>query len=324
VLQWVMDASQHTEPRTPDAGRGRFDPRIVGCYLYPITRYGYPPPAEDTPRYVGELHALGFRSIELEGIRERHLRVVHAMREELRRQLDRLEVSVPYFCVVLAGLTSLDARERQANLELFELGCQTARALGAGGVLDNGPLPPYEFPADVPIVRHFDEQVIARAGIPGALDWQAYWRDLISTYRKACDIAARFGLDYLLHPSIGVLCSTTDGFLHFHAAVDRENLRFNLDTANFYLQRDHLPMALIRLGAHVDYIHLADNRGLRPEHLPLGEGAIDWETFFETTARTGFAGRFGIDIGGAESEVADLDRSYVEAARFVEQRIRSG
>jgi sugar phosphate isomerase/epimerase len=300
----------------------RFDPRIVGCYLYPITRYGYPPPAEATPRYVEELHALGFQSIELEGIREQHLQAVHAMADDLRRLLDRLEVSVPYFCVVLAGLTSLDASVRERNLELFELGCKTARVLGASGVLDNGPLPPYEFPEDVPIVRHFDEHVIARAAIPAALDWDAYWQDLVTTYRRACDIAARYDLDYLLHPSIGVLCSTTDGFLHFHHDVDRENLRFNLDTANFYLQRDHLPMALIRLGAHVDYVHVSDNRGLQPEHLPLGQGAIDWDTFFRTIQRTGYAGRFGIDIGGAESGVAELDAAYVAAARFVEARIR--
>ncbi len=300
----------------------RFDARIVGCYLYPITRYGYPPPAEDTPRYVDELHQLGFQSIELEGIREQHLSTVHAMSDDLRRQLDRLEVSVPYFCVVLSGLTSLDAAVRERNLELFELGCKTARVLGASAVLDNGPLPPYAFPEDVPIVRHFDEHVIARAGIPASLDWDAYWRDLIVTYRKACDIAAGYGLAYLLHPSIGVLCSTTDGFLHFQHGVDRENLRFNLDTANFYLQRDHLPMALIRLGKHVDYIHLADNRGLRPEHLPLGEGAIDWDVFFRTIERTGYAGRFGIDIGGAETGVADLGTAYVEAARYVESRIK--
>lgn len=298
-----------------------FHERIVGCYLYPITRYGYPPPAEGTARYVEELRALGFRSIELEGIREEHLRVVHGMADDLRRTVDGYGMSVPYFCVVLAGLTSLDPRVRERNLELFELGCRTARTLGADGVLDNGPLPPYEFPADVPIVRHFDESVIARAGIPEGLDWRRYWDDLAATFRSACDIAARHGLTYLVHPSIGVLCSTTDGFLLFRDAVDRDNFRFCLDTANFYLQRDHLPMALLRLAEHLDYVHVSDNRGVRPEHLPMGTGSIDWDTFFAAADRIGYRGRYGIDIGGAETEVADLDRAYVEAAREVERRL---
>lgn len=314
----------HDAPPTPRAaalGR-RFDPRIVACYLYPITRYGYPPPAEGSARYLEELASLGFRSIELEGIHAPHLRAMHAIRGDLRRTLDRLEVEVPYYCVVLPGLASADPATRAANLELFELGCATARDLGAKGVLDNGPLPPYAFPGDLPVVRHYDEDVLARAGLPPSLDWPRYWRDLVATYRDACDVAARYGLDYLIHPAIGVLCATTDGFLHFRAAVDRPNLRFNLDTANQFLARDHLPLALVRLADHVDYVHVSDNRGVKPEHLPIGAGVIDWDVFFATLDRIGYRGAFGVDVGGAESGVADLDRAYVDAAAFLEARLR--
>ena len=310
-------------PEPVSAPPRRFDPRIVACYLYPITRYGYPPPAEGTERYVAELAALGFRSIELEGIHAPHLRAMHRMRGDVRRTLDRLEVAVPYYCVVLPGLASADAAERAASLELFELGCATARDLGATGVLDNGPLPPYAFPGDLPVVRHYDEDVLARAGLPASLDWRAYWDDLVATYRAACDVAARHGLTYLIHPAIGVLCANTDGFLLFQAAVDRPNLRFNLDTANQFVARDHLPLSLVRLAGHVDYIHVSDNRGAMPEHLPLGAGAIDWDVFFRTLDETGYRGAFGIDIGGSESGVADLDRAYVEAADFLEGRLRT-
>lgn len=310
------------QERAHEPERRRFDPRIVACYLYPITRYGYPPPVEDTERYIEELVRLGFRSIELEGIRAPHLRAMHRMRGDVRRTLDRLEVTVPYYCVVLPGLASADPAERATSLELFELGCETARDLGAVGVLDNGPLPPYAFPGDVPVVRHYDEDVLARAGLPPSLDWQGYWRDLVASYREACDVAARFGLTYLIHPAIGVLCANTDGFLLFHASVDRPNLRFNLDTANQFVARDHLPLSMLRLADHVDYIHVSDNRGSKPEHLPLGEGAIDWDVFFRTLEQTGYSGSFGIDIGGSESDVADLDRAYVEAAAFLEQRLR--
>ena len=305
----------------PDPAQRRFDPRIVACYLYPITRYGYPPPAEGTERYVEELAALGFRSIELEGIHAPHLRAMHRMRGEVRRTLDRLEVSVPYYCVVLPGLASADPAVRATNLELFELGCATARDLGAAGVLDNGPLPPYAFPGDVPVVRHYDEDVLARAGLPPSLDWSAYWDALVATYRAACDVAARHGLTYLIHPAIGVLCANTDGFLLFRAAVDRPNLRFNLDTANQFVARDHLPLSVVRLAGHVDYIHVSDNRGVKPEHLPLGAGAIDWDVFFRTLDESGYRGAFGIDIGGSESGVADLDRAYLEAAAFLEGRL---
>lgn len=188
-------------------------------------------------------------------------------------------------------------------------------------MLDNGPLPPYAFPGDLPVVRHHDQDVIARAGIPASLDWDDYWQGLVETYRRACDIAARHGLRYVIHPAIRVLCTSTNGFLHFHDCVDRENLRFNLDPANQFVQRDHLPLSLIRLAGLVAYIHVSDNSGRQPEHLPVGAGAIDWDAIFASVTRVGFEGHVGIDIGGSESDVEDLSRAYVDAARFVSDRI---
>src|SRR5690606_33618362 len=159
------------------------------------------------------------------------------------------------------------------------------------------------------------------AGVPSNLDWVRYWRDLVDTYRSACDIAADYGLTYLIHPAIGVLCANTDGFLYFREAVDRPNLRFNLDTANQFVARDHLPLSVIRLAGHVDYIHVSDNRGTKTEHLPIGAGAIDWDVFFATLAQVGYRGSFGVDIGGSESPVTDLDKAYLEAAAFLEARL---
>lgn len=49
------------------------DRSIVCAYLYVISRYGYPPPAENTGIYLEQMKALGFRSVELEGIRREHL-----------------------------------------------------------------------------------------------------------------------------------------------------------------------------------------------------------------------------------------------------------
>ena len=50
-----------------------FDKKIVCTYLHLISKYGYPPPAGDTLSHIDEIKALGFKSLELEGIREEHL-----------------------------------------------------------------------------------------------------------------------------------------------------------------------------------------------------------------------------------------------------------
>ena len=297
-----------------------FHEDIVACYLYSITRHGYPPVASDTLVHLDELNNLGFRSIELEGIRREHLEGVHQIRQQIREKADTLGMKIHMFCVVLPGLSSPDPKERERNLELFEKGCEVAHSLGARAVLDNAPLPPWKFPGGIPVTRHYDEQVLAKATIPADLDWQKYWEGLVETYRQVCDVAARSNLTYQVHPCYGALVNSTDAYLQFAGAVKRENLRFNLDTANQFFMKDNLFLSLIRLKDHIDYIHLSDNRGEQLEHLAPGKGLIHWDRFFETLDRIGYTGLFGIDVGGAESDVPDLDSAYRDSAVWLTER----
>lgn len=300
-----------------------FNRSIVCCYLYNITKHGYPPPAEGTRGYLEAMKALGFRSVELEGIRETNLMAMHEWRAETQQDLDELGLELPYYCAVLPGLSSADGDERKKNLGLLERGCETAQALGSRGLIDNAPLPPYVFPKDIPVVRHYDESVLLAASFPPELDWGRYWNDLVATYREACDIARDHGLTYQMHPCVGALSSTTDAFLYFYDAVGRDNLRFNFDTANQFFLKDNLALSLRRLAGHIDYIHVSDNRGVRMEHLVPGGGEIDWETFFETLEFIGFEGDFGVDVGGDESGIAveAMDAAYVHSAQWLEERV---
>ncbi|MBL4895014.1 MAG: sugar phosphate isomerase/epimerase [Emcibacter sp.] len=295
-----------------------FDAKIVCAFLYIITRYGYPPDVEFTEDHLDEMKALGFKSVELEGIREEHLLKVYDNRHKISAKIKALDLDVPYFCAVLPGLSSMVEAERNEQLALFEKGCEIAQLFGSRGILDNAPLPPYQFPADIPVVRHYGEEVLASAFLPKDISWDKFWDILTDTYRTACDIAAKYGLTYQMHPAQGLLSSTTDAFLYFHDAVGRDNLRFNLDTANQFVMQDNLALSLRRLKDHIDYIHISDNRGGRVEHLAIGEGKIRWDIFMETLHHIDFKGHIGMDIGGDESAVADLDAAYKQSAKWVE------
>lgn len=295
-----------------------YSPRILCAYLYTISRHGYPPPAGDTLKHMDAMKALGFQSIELEGIRESHLRQIHGMRAEIAEHKVLTGLSIPFFCIVLPGLSSQDAETRKKNLRLFDMGCQTAQTLGAAGVLDNAPLPPYVFAEDIPVTRHYEPEILQHAHLPRDLHWPTYWKAMVETYREACQIAASYQLTYHMHPCAGVLANTTDGFLYFADAVGADNLRFNLDTANQFFQRDNLYLSLVRLADRIDYIHISDNHGDKVAHLPPGVGAIDWSLFFEKLTEIRFKGFLGLDIGGAESPVDDLDDTYRRAAHWLE------
>jgi len=298
----------------------RFHKDIVACYLYTITKHGYPPMAEDASGHLDEFNELGFTSIELEGIRETHLEGIYQQRHVLKDKADKLQLEVPVFCIVMPGLCSPDSAEREKNLERFQRGCEVAHTLGSSVVLDNAPLPPWQFPGDIPITRHYDEDVLASATIPSDLKWDTYWGGLVETFREACDMAAKHGLSYQLHPCYGALVNSTDAYLLFAEAVKRDNLKFNLDTANQFFMKDNLFLSLLRLQDQIDYIHFSDNRGEKVEHLAVGDGIIHWDTFFETLDRIDYKGMFGIDVGGAESDVPDLDGAYRDAASWLTKK----
>jgi sugar phosphate isomerase/epimerase len=128
-----------------------FAERIECANLYSITKYGYPPPARDTLAHIDEMVALGFSSIELEGIREDHLLEIYSMKESIAEKLKKENLTVPYFCGVLPGLSSLVEKERTKQLQLFEKACEVAACFGAIGVLDNAPLPPFHFPSAISV-----------------------------------------------------------------------------------------------------------------------------------------------------------------------------
>ena len=295
--------------------------KIVCAYLYSITKYGYPPPVDSYLKQIEEMAELGFSSIELEGIRESNLMQIYDIKDDIRNKLTEQNVTVPYFCIVLPGLSSLDDWERKKQVELFEKGCEIAHTLGAKSVLDNGPLPPFTFDGDIPITRHYDSSSLADAYIPKNLNWKEYWDRLVETLKILCDIAASYGLNYNIHPAEGVLGSTTDGFLYMYELVKKDNLFFTFDTANQFVVRENLSLSLHRLKDHIEYIHVSDNGGSRIEHLEVGKGKINWDIFFETLDVIGYKGEFGLDIGGAESGVNDLDSAYKSSAEFIENKL---
>jgi len=45
-------------------------------------------------------------------------------------------------------------------------------------------------------------------------------------------------------------------------------------------------------------MHASDNRGQRDDHLPAGEGEIDWQRLLRQMKRIGFSGAIMLEIAG--------------------------
>jgi sugar phosphate isomerase/epimerase len=288
--------------------------KISCCWLYAISKYGYPPSLPDTYRAVEEMGALGFTNVELEGVREENLRAVHNERKELKKRCDDLGLKIVNFCPVLPDLVHPEKARRVHALDLFKLAVEAATFFGCETVQSDSYLPPLEFVGEAPYTEAIRYGRRFQVKIDPAFRWEALWNWLVDTTGACADEAARAGLKFCLEPRVGEIVSTTDALLRLMDAVDADNFGAVLDTGHLHAQKEILPLSVEKLGGRIYYLHVSDNDGQTNQHLALGRGTVDWDGVFLALKKHGFSGHVAVDVGG----VPDLDAQYRESKAFLE------
>ncbi|HET7293433.1 MAG TPA: sugar phosphate isomerase/epimerase family protein [Vicinamibacteria bacterium] len=77
---------------------------------------------------------------------------------------------------------------------------------------------------------------------------------------------------------------------------------------------------LERLGPRLVHIQASDNRGVTDDHLPPGEGGIDWSVVLSTLQRVGYRGVFMLEVAGDGDVRSHVQRAVAAARRLVEER----
>jgi sugar phosphate isomerase/epimerase len=292
--------------------------KIACCYLYVITKYGYPPSIPDTFRVLEEMAALGFQYIELEGVGPANMRAVADARYELKQRCDDLELRVINFCPILPDAVSLDPATRQQALDLFKLGVEVANDLGCELVQVDSFTPPLTFVGEIPYkeaIRHGQQ---FRIQVDPAFRWEALWEALVDSTRCFATIARDANLRLCMEPRVGEIISNTDAMLRLMDAVDDDNFFAVLDTGHQHAQKEILPLSVEKLGDRIAYLHVSDNDGRTNQHRELGQGTVDWEGVFAALKKHAFAGYVGVDIGRVEGQLEDLDGAYRRSKAFLE------
>jgi sugar phosphate isomerase/epimerase len=289
--------------------------KINCCWLYAINKYGYPPSIADTHKVLGEMAALGFDAVELEGVREENLRAVWAARADLKRRCDDLGLRIMNFCPVLPDLVSPDDGKRRAALDLFRLAVQVAVDFGAPTVQVDSYAAPVEYVQHRPYHDAVEFRRQFRVRIPPGFSWARTWASLVETIRACAAIAEDAGLRLCLEPRVGELVSNTDALLRLMDHVDSPIFGAVLDCGHLHAQKEILPLSVEKLGSRIFYVHASDNDARDNDHLAPGRGTVDWEALIAGLRRHGFDGYIGIDVGG----VPDLEAQYVEGLAFMRQ-----
>jgi sugar phosphate isomerase/epimerase len=287
--------------------------KISCCWLYAITKYGYPPSIPDTFRVLSEMKALGFEYVELEGVRRDNLMAVYEHRHELKEYCGGEGLRVINFCPVLPGSVSLNRREREESWDLFQRAVEIAVFFGCATIQGDSFTPPLRFRGDSPYRESISFGKPFTVEVDPEFDWSRQWEAMVESFSFMTREARKAGLRFCVEPRVGELLSNTDAILRMMDAVNDDNFGAVLDTAHLNAQKEILALSVEKLGSRVFYVHAADNDGRLNDHLAAGRGTVDWDGVFQALKKHHFSGYLAIDVG----MVQDLDAQYQESFEFL-------
>jgi len=289
--------------------------KICCCWLYAISKYGYPPSLENTLKAVREMIDLGFQAIELEAVTSQNLRELSNIRKKIREICESRGASIVNFCPIFRDLVNYDKRKRSQAIRLFEDAAELASYFDSETIQTDTFTPPLRFEGETPYKEaiSFGKQVSVR--IPPDFRWPKFWAILVDSMRRCDRIAEQHGLKFCVEPRVGESVSNTDAMLRLIEAVGSSNFGAVLDTGHLHAQKEILPLSAEKLGKKIFYIHVSDNDGRDNFHLRPGKGTIDWEGLFRMLKRIGFRGYYAVDIGN----VPNLEDEMIKSKRFLER-----
>jgi sugar phosphate isomerase/epimerase len=287
--------------------------KISCCWLYAISKYGYPPSLPDTFRVLAEMKALGFEYVELEGVRRENLMAVYENRHVLKKFCASEGLKVINFCPVLPGSVSLERKERKASWDLFKRAVEIAKLLGCHTIQGDSFTPPLKFRGDSPYKESISYGKQFTVEIDPKFKWWRQWDAMVESFTFFAREAKKAKLKFCVEPRVGELLSNTDAILRMMDAVDDDNFGAVLDTAHLNAQKEILALSVEKLGKRIFFVHAADNDGRVNDHLAAGRGTVDWDGVFQGLKKHKFSGYVALDVG----MVPDLDAQYRESVDFL-------
>ncbi len=261
------------------------------------------------------MEGMGFKNIELEGVKEKNLKEVYKNRKKIKSLCEALTLKVVNFCPVLPDLVSSDPKKKEKALNLFEVALEIALFFNTETIQIDSYTPSIQYKEGrVPMAKldRYDEvfQVI----VDPQFSWQREWDALVDGIHRCNEMAKARGLRVCLEPRVGENVSNTDAMLRLFDAIPNRNFGAVLDTGHQNAQKEILPLSVEKLGDRIFYVHVSDNDSRTNAHLPLGKGTIDWEGVFLALKKHKFEGYVAIDLG----HIPNIQQEYVRSKKFLE------
>jgi sugar phosphate isomerase/epimerase len=215
------------------------------------------------------------------------------------QRLDALGISAYSFHAPFADhidITSVDDAQRAASVREVSTAVEAAAMLGVRYfVIHPGPENPHQA---------FGEERFHR------LDHVAKSLSAIAEHCRG------LGVTCVLENKLPhLLFGNTADMLWILGAMTVTDVGVCLDTGHAQLAGE-LDTALHKLSRHLRMVHASDNNGHRDDHLPPGQGKIDWPRFLGMLRAAGFRGSIILEIAG-HGEPAQILEGARRARQFL-------
>lgn len=289
--------------------------KISCCWMYVISKYGFPPKVENVFKGIKEMSELGFEFIEMEAVGADNLNEIIRNRDNILKLCNELGLKIANFAVLLPDIFSMDTSLKADNLKLFERGVEVAKYLSSDFLWIDSFMPPVEIKSGKTFAEAIEFGVQRRVRIPSYFVWDDFWNNFVDSCKKCNQIAQNYQIPLVIEPRVGEVVSNSDGLLRLVEKVDSKNFGVILDTAHLHAQKEILPLSVEKLGPYIKYVHIADNNGKEDRHLVPGDGTIDWEEVFAALKRHRYDGYYSVDL----EKLPNYDQKVLGAKKFLER-----
>lgn len=300
----------------------------IGCHVSAL-KNPRKAPYEEAVENAGRL---GFAGVELIAMDRQELDEYYTPEriKSLRKLARDNQLTITQFAVystACEGMVSLDSREQDEGLRVFEQGIKVCKELGCETVnlVAHWPLglkAPIDYPPTYiyPVVRGMSRIASPKVTmeLPQPFDWSALWDNYTASLRTVTQMAADNGVKLAIEGHTHVMVSGADAMLRLFDQLDSPAIAVNFDTSWHFIQREYLPMSIAKLKGKIAHVHLRDADGLLFYGLPPGQGVIDWHGVVRALAGIGYDGFLSFEFSGFDENL----RIAREAKDYMERILR--
>lgn len=142
------------------------------------------------------------------------------------------------------------------------------------------------------------------------------WDRLVPPLRELLTYADERGVTLGFEPEPGMFIDTMDRFEQLLSRVDSPRMRLTLDIGHLHCQGETpLDMQIRRWGPLLVNVHIEDMRRGVHEHLPFGEGEIDFPPVIAALAAVGYNGGLHVELSRHSHMAPTAARQAIEFLR---------